>query len=236
MENGETIDFTYNKDHSVSKMVHVGTDYTEEIAISSTKRLVDKITYTIDGAVRLEMTVTHDEDTKRITTIEEVYDRDFYDQYYWKKREHPLYDKIIGNYDEVAEIVAKTQSKDLMLYSVKRFTYDPGKHKNYDNISVYVEEFPISQTVITHTIQYDPESYNPFYGLPFAYADFAGYYLNNKVSEHIETVVAGYLAKTEDIIYSYDGTHYMNKKHYPRQFITTSSVDKVPVHTYILYK
>ena len=160
----------------------------------------------------------------------------FYDQYFWKSKRHPLYDKVFGNYEEIANIMAKSDSKDLMMYSVKRFTYDPGKHKDYYNIIQYVEEFPIAQTVVTHVFQYDLNSYNPFYGLPFAYADVMGYYYNLPVSEHVETVVAGSLSKVVDFVYSYEGLHYMNDKHYPRQFVTISSENNVPTHTYILYK
>jgi hypothetical protein len=63
-----------------------------------------------------------------------------------------------------------------------------------------------------------------------------GYYLNLPVAEHVETVVAGNLSKVEDITYSYDGMHYMNDKHYPRQWVTKSSETNVPTNTYILYK
>jgi hypothetical protein len=233
--------FSYNKDKTVSKIVHVGEDYTESIDFAWTDQLVDKMTYTIDGAVRLEYTFHRHTDKKdpakgRIDYIEEMYDREFYDQYFWKSNRHPLYDKVFGNYEQIADIMAKSESKDLMMYSVKRFTYDPGKHKNYENIIQYVEEFPIAQTVVTHTYQYDINSYNPFYGLPFAYADMKGYYYNLPVSEHVETVVANNLSKVVDIIYNYEGLHYMNDKHYPRQFVTISSENNVPTHTYILYK
>lgn len=233
--------FSYNKDKTVSKIVHVGEDYTESIDFAWTDQLVDKMTYTIDGAVRLEYTFHRHTDKKdpakgRIDYIEEMYDREFYDQYFWKNKRHPLYDKVFGNYEQIADIMAKSESKDLMMYSVKRFTYDPGKHKNYENIIQYVEEFPIALTVVTHTYQYDINSYNPFYGLPFAYADMKGYYYNLPVSEHVETVVANNLSKVVDITYSYEGLHYMNDKHYPRQWVTVSSENNVPTHTYILYK
>ena len=236
-----SFDFSYNKDKTVSKIVHVGEDYTETIDFQWTDRLLDKMTYTIDGAVRLEYTFYRHTDKKdpavgRIDYIEEMYDREFYDQYFWKNRRHPLYDKVFGNYEQIAEISSEADSKDLMMYSIKRFTYDPGKKKKYENISQYVEEFPIAQTVVTHTFQYDLESYNPFYGLPFAYADMAGYYVNLKTNEHVETVVAGSMSKIEDFSYNYNGLHYMNDKGYPRQFVTISSLNNIPVHTYILYK
>ena len=236
-----SFDFSYNKDKTVSKIVHVGEDYTETVDFQWTDQLVDKMTYTIDGAVRLEYTFHRNNNKKdkafgRIDSIQETYDRVFYDEYFWKSKRHPLYDKVFGNYEEISEIAAKANSKDLVMYSVKYFTYDPGKKEKYENISKYVEVFPIAQTVVTHIYQYDLNSYNPFYGLPFAYADVAGYYLNLKTSEHIETEVAGNLSKVEDIIYNYDGLHYMNDKGYPRQFVTVSSINNIPVHTYILYK
>ncbi|MBR4646759.1 MAG: hypothetical protein IKO75_06595 [Bacteroidales bacterium] len=236
-----SFDFSYNKDKTVSKIVHVGKDYTETVDFQWTDQLVDKMTYTIDGAVRLEYTFHRNNNKKdkafgRIDSIQETYDRVFYDEYFWKSKRHPLYDKVFGNYEEISEIAAKANTKDLVMYSVKYFTYDPGKKEKYENISKYVEVFPIAQTVVTHTYQYDLNSYNPFYGLPFAYADMAGYYLNLKTAEHIETEVAGNLSKVEDIIYKYDGLHYMNDKGYPRQFVTVSSINNIPVHTYILYK
>lgn len=236
-----TFDFSYNKDQTVSKIVHADKDYTETIDLQWTDRLLDKMTYTIDGEVRLEYTVHRIDNKKdkaygRISYIDEMYDREFYDQYYWKKAKHPLYDMVFGNYEKISEIFRTSESKDLIMYSVKRFTYDPGKHKTYDNIATYVEEFPIKQRVITHTYTYDLKSYNPFYGLVFAYADMKGYYLNLPLTEHVETVVAGNLSKVEDITFSYEGTNYMNDKHYPREFITLSSETNVPTHTYILYK
>ena len=238
-----TFDFSYNKDKTVSKIVHVNEDgYTETIDFKWTNQLVDKMTYTIDGIVRLEYTFHRIDNKKdkaysRIDYIEEMYDREFYDQYFWKSgKQHPLYDKVFGNFEEIAEVFRNSTSKDLMMYSVKRFTYDPGKHKKYENISEYVEEFPIAQTVVKHTYTYDVTSYNPFYGLPFAYAEVNGYYLNLPLTEHVETYVANNLSKVVDYTFSYEGLHYMNDKHYPRQWVTVSSETNVPTHTYILYK
>lgn len=234
--------FTYNKDQTVSNIVHVGKDYTESIAFQWTNRLVDKMTYTIDGEVRLVYTFHRIDNKKdkaygRIDYIDEEYDRAFYDQYFWKsKKEHPLYDKVFGNYEHIAEIVASDDSKDLTLFARKRFTYEPGKHKKYENIVQFVDSFPTKQRVETHTYTYDESSYNPFYGLPFAYADIKGYYLNLPLTEHLVTEVAGQITEVEDITYSYEGLHYMNDKHYPRQWVSVSSKTNVPTHTYILYK
>ena len=238
-----SFDFSYNKDKTVSKIVHVDELFTETIDFQWTDQLVDKMTYSINGNVEAEYTFHRHTDKKdpakgRIDYIETMANIAFYDSLFInpKMSRYPLFTKVFGYDKDAVEIAAKSASKDLMMYSVKRFTYDPGKHKNYENISQYVEEFPIAQTVVTHTFQYDVESYNPFYGLPFAYAGMDGYYLNLKTAEHIETVVAGSMPKVEDIVYQYNGLHYMNDKHYPRQFVTISSINNVPTHTYILYK
>lgn len=238
--------FTYNKDQTVSNIVHVGKNYTESIDFQWTNRLVDKMTYTIDGEVRLTYTFHRIDNKKdkaygRIDSIEVMYDGAFYSDYFGdisnKSSRHPLYDHFFGDYDRISKIFSENSSKgDLVMYSVKRFTYDPGKHKHYENIATYVEVFPIKQEVKTHTYTYDVNSYNPFYGLPFAYADMKGYYLNLPLTEHVVTEVHNQITEVEDITYSYEGLHYMNDKHYPRQWVTLSSETNVPTHTYILYK
>lgn len=239
-----SFDFTYNKDHTVSKIVHVGKNYTEDITLEYTNRLVDKMTYRMDGEVRLEYTFHRNNNKKdktftRIESIDVMYDGAFYEQYFDditnRSLKHPLYDRMIGDYDQIAEVFSRNASKDLTMYSVKKFTYEPGKNKKYENISTYVEEFPIAQTVITHTYQYDENAYNPFYGLSYAYANMDGYYKNLRVLEHIDKSVAGTYS-TVDIAYDYNGLHYMNDKGYPRHFVTFSSENNIPRHTYILYK
>ena len=236
-------DFTYNKDKTVSKIVHVGELFTEAIDFKWTDQLVDKMTYTVDGQVKAEYvfhrhTGKKDPDKGRIDYIETTCDRAFYDSLFTnpKSLRHQLFCKVFGDNREMAEAVVKSGSKDLQIYSIRRLTYDPGKHKDYNNISSYVDSIPAELTVFRHTLTYDVTSYNPFYGLPFAYAGLSGYYLNLPLTEHIEKYVANQLAKVEDITYSYEGLHYMNDKHYPRQFVTVSSENNVPTHTYIVYK
>ena len=238
-----TYDFTYNKDNTVSKIVHVGELFTETIDFKWTDQLVDKMTYTVNGIVEAEYTFHRHTDKKdpakgRIDYIETMANTGFYDSLFInpKASNYPLFMRVFGYDKDLVEAAVKSGSKDLVTYSIRRLTYDPGKHKDYDNISQYVDELPIAQTVITHTLTYDVESYNPFYGLPFAYAGVSGYYLNLPVAEHVETVVAGYSREPVDIAYSYEGLHYMNDKHYPRQWVTVSSENNVPTHTYILYK
>ena len=238
-----SFDFSYNKDKTVSKIVHVDEHFTESIDFQWTDQLVDKMTYTIDGVVQAEYIFHRHTDKKdpakgRIDYIETMANTAFYDSLFIhpKMSKYPLFTKVFGVDKAFAEAVSKITSKDLTIYSVRRLTYDPGKHKDYDNISQYVEEIPGALTVITHNLTYDVNSYNPFFGLPFAYAGVSGYYLNLPLSEHVETYVANNLSKVEDITYSYEGLHYMNDKNYPRQFVTVSSENNVPTHTYILYK
>jgi hypothetical protein len=238
--------FSYNKDKTVSQIVHVGKNYTENIAFQWTDRLVDQMTYTVDGNVVLEYTFHRIDNKKdkaygRIEHIDVMYDASFYEPYFDdisnRSSKHPLYDMVFGDYEELSKLFASNPTKDLVIYSVKKFTYEPGKHKDYKNLAKYVEEFPISQTVIAHTYTYDTKSYNPFYGLPFAYAEVKGYYYNLPLTEHIETYVYSSLSAVEDITFDYEGVHYMNDKHYPRQFVTRSSATgNIPRNTYILYK
>lgn len=234
IDSAETFDFSYNKDKTVSRIVHKGKFYTETIDMTYTDRLVDKMVYTVDDTIRQEITFTRDEETTRITNIDETYEKAFFDRYYIIYRSK-LYDAFFGNVKEVHEMARNYQGKALQIHCKKTITYDPGEKEKYDNIQTIIEEYPDLRQVITRTYTYDLESFNPFYGLQFAYADYAGYYLNNKLTETEEVYTAGALTRSITKTYSYVGEHYMNDKKYPRQFITVSSENNVPVHTYILY-
>ena len=230
----ETYDFTYNKDKTVSEIVHKGKDYTEKIVMTYTDRLVDKMVYSVNDTVRQEITFTRDEETTRITNIHEVYDKAFYDSFSILNKSS-LYSSFIGDPKPVMDMIRQSGAKDLVLHCDKTITYDPGKHKKYDNISTIVEVYPDLRQEITRTYQYDLESYNPFYGLQFAYAGYAGYYLNNKLVETETTKTAGVVTREIVYTYNYSGTHYMNDKKFPRQFVKISSENNIPRNTYILY-
>lgn len=230
-----SFEFTYNKDKTVSSIYHVGEKYSETVNITYNEDgLMEAMTYTVDGQVRQDMKVSRDEETQRIKKIEENYDKEFFDNLVYTK-DLRLYNRILGNAEDVQELCKADQSKDLVFRSTKTFTYEEGSKKNFDNISNIVEEYPSLRRVVTRTYSYDEESFNPFYGLPFAYADYAGYYLNNKLKETEEVKVEGALTRYVVYTYSYEGLHYMNNKMYPRQFITISSENNIPIHTYILY-
>ncbi|MBR4136567.1 MAG: hypothetical protein IKU03_09220 [Bacteroidales bacterium] len=230
-----SFEFTYNKDKTVASIYHVGEKYSETVNINyDVEGLMESMTYTVDGQVRQEMKVSRDEETQRIKKIEENYDKEFFDNLVYMK-DLRLYNRMLGDIQEIHQLCKEAASKDLVFRSTKTFTYEEGSKKNFDNISKIVEEYPALRRQVTRTYTYDEESFNPFYGLPFAYADYAGYYLNNKLKETEEVKVEGAVTRNVTYTYSYEGLHYMNNKMYPRQFITISSENNIPVHTYILY-
>lgn len=230
----ETFDFTYNKDKTVSQIVHVGEDYTETIDITYTDRLVDKMVYTVNDTIRQEVSFTRDEETQRITNIEENYDKPFFDSFLYGTKSK-LYNKFMGDYAETSAKIKAMPTKDLTLHCTKTIIYAPGEKEKYENIDTIVEVYPSLNQRIVHTYKYDLESFNPFYGLSFAYASYAGYYLNNILQEHQVTYTNGAITKDVTYTYNYTGMHFMNDKHYPRQFTKTSSENNIPRNTYILY-
>ena len=231
----ETYDFTYNeKEKTVASIKHVGEKFTETMEMTYTDQLVDKIIYKVNDTIRKEIMFTRDAETTRIVKIEENYDKSFYELYNILKSSK-MYGSMVDNLQETTERIQRGE-KDLVLHSTKKITYYPGKKETYDNIEKIEENYPDLRQDVIRTYEYDTTSYNPFYGLPFAYADYAGYYLNNKVKETKQTYTAGVLTREIFYTYSYEGQHYMNDKMYPRQFITVSSENNAPVHTYILYR
>lgn len=230
----ESYDFTYNeKEKTVASIKHVGTKFTETMEMSYTDRLVDKIIYKVNDTIRKEIIFTRDAETTRITNIEENYDKSFYELYNILKSSK-IYGSFVADAKEIAQRI-QSGEKDLVLHSSKKITYYPGKKEKYENIQSVVETYPALRQEITRTYEYDTLSFNPFYGLPYAYADYAGYYLNNKSKERVVTLTAGVPTRDITYTYSYEGQHYMNDKNYPRQFITISSENNIPIHTYILY-
>lgn len=234
IDSAESYQFTYNKDKTVSKIVHVGEDYTETITMAYTRRLVHKIVYAVNDTVRQEITFTRDKETDRIASSTETYDVAFFHQYSFMNK-YRLYSTFMGNIGEMSRLVSAPTTKGLTVRCEKTFVYYPGKNKKYENLQQVVEKYPDSQEEITRTYTYDTETYNPFYGLPYAYTGYAGYYLNNKLTERVDIKTRGINTRTTIITYNYSGAHYLNDKKYPRQFVSTSSENNIPIHTYILY-
>ena len=230
----ETYDFEYNKDKTVSRIVHKGKHYTEKIEMTYTDRLVDKMVYSVNDTIRQEISFTRDEETTRITGIEEAYDKAFYDSFSILSKKS-LYRKMVGDPEPVMKMMRENGAKDLVLHCKKTITYDPGEKEKYENIATVVEEYPEMRQEITRTYKYDPESFNPFYGMQYAYAGYAGYYLNNKLVETETIRTAGVITRETVFTYNYTGQHFMNDKKFPRQFTKTSSENNIPRNTYILY-
>jgi len=229
-----TFGFEYNKDKTVSKIVNAQPDYTETIEITYTDRLVDKMVYTVDDITRKEITFKRDEETTRITDIEEVYDKEFYESFQYQKKSM-LYNMFLGDAEAAHEWIQRVPTKDLMVHCTKKITYDPGEKEKYENISKIVETYPNLNQEITHTYTYDVESYNPYYGLQYAYADMAGYYVNNVLKEILTVKTNGAQTKYVEYTYDYSGENFINNKKYPRQFTKTSSENNIPRNIYILY-
>ncbi len=237
VDSTETYDFTYNKDKTVASITHVGQYYTELIEMTYTDQLVDQIVYTVDDTVRQEITFRRDEETTRITNIDEMYDKTFYDYYEYMTKNQcgQFYNRFLGDAGQKMEMVRQSGVKDLSLHCTKTIVYAPGEKEKYDNIDSISEVYPELRQEIIRTYTYDTESYNPFYGLPFCYADYSGYYLNNKLIETETTITAGSVSREITYTYNYTGTHFMNDKMFPRQFTKTSSENNIPRNTYILY-
>lgn len=237
VDSTEVYDFTYNKDKTVASILHKGNDYTETIEMTYTDRLVDKMVYKVNDTIRQEITFTRDEETTRISKIEEIFDKTFYAQYNIFKKSG-FYSRFIDDPMKVCSMMRESGQKDLVLHCTKEITYDPGKReKEYNNIAKVVETYPDLQQQIVRTYTYDPETYNPYYGLTFAFSGYKGYYLNNKLTESEEIWISGALSRVTNYTYDYSGMNYLNDKAFPRQFITRSSAENnIPRNTYILYR
>lgn len=232
----EVYKFNYNKDKTVESIQHDGVDYNEKIEITYTDRLVDKMVYKVNDTIRQEITFTRDEETTRITDIEELFDKSFYAQYNIFKKSG-FYSKFIGDPMEVCAMMRENGAKDLVLHCTKKIVYEQGENKKYENIAMVVETYPDLQQEIIRTYTYDLETYNPYYGLTFAFAGYKGYYLNNKLTETEEIRTHGQVSRVINITYDYSGINYLNSKGFPRQFITRSSAENnIPRNTYILYR
>lgn len=232
----ETYDFVYNKDKTVAQIVHVGKKYTETMDMTyNDDRLITEMIYTMNDTVRQKVVFTRDEETTRIKHIDETYDKSFFDRYYvvYKSK---LYNSFMGDPKDIYDLVENSGVKGLTVHCKTDVSYYPGKReKEFKNISKVVEKYPDLNKEIVRTYTYDTTTYNPFYGMPYAYAKYAGYYVNNKATETETVFTAGYITRNVTYTYKYEGEHFLNEKRFPRQFITISSENNVPVNTYILY-
>lgn len=236
VDSTQTFVFAYNKDKTVSQITNVQEDYTEVIDITYEDCLVNKILYKVNDTVRQEVNFMRDEETQRITHIEEIYDRLFYESFQYAKSLR-LYNTFMGDFADVQSRIQFSPIKDMEVRCTKEVKYAPGKKEKYEDIESITETYPYLNEVIVRTFTYDEEdvTYNPFYGLPYAYSSFFGYHVHNYATQTVQVLLYGTENKRTVYTYDYRGENYLNKKKYPRQFTTTSSENNIPRNTYILY-
>ena len=107
--------FTYNDDKTVDIIEHSNALYTESVKIYYMNKLVQRMVYTMDGSVRMEIVFNRDLETTKITRIVEYYDVDYFTGFE-KITKAPLYNRIIGNNEVVNNIYKKNGSKSLTLH------------------------------------------------------------------------------------------------------------------------
>lgn len=217
--------FTYNDDKTVDIIEHSNALYTESVKIYYMNKLVQRMVYTMDGAVRMELVFNRDPESTKITRIVEYYDVEYFTAFE-KIAKAPLYNRIIGSNEVVAQCYKKNGSKSLTLHCDRKITYTG------NNITQVEEVYPEYSTRVTQFLTYDTLSFNPFYGLNYVYKGLLGYSENNKLSNYSETFVNGNI--TEQVSTSHE--YYLDDEKFPRRIITRKSPDFTPINTYILYQ
>lgn len=217
--------FTYNKDKTVDVIEHSSPLYTESVKMYYMDKLVRRMTYTMDGATRMELVFSRDVETNKITKIYEYYDVDYFTGFD-KLSKAPLYNRIIGLNETIRELIEKNGSKSLTMHCERTIQYTG------NNITSIEEVYPEYSTKITQVLTYDTLSYNPFYGLPFAYKGLLGYSENNRLATYTVSFLNNILVSEFSTNYQY----FLDDESFPRRIITRQSPDYIPRNTYILYQ
>jgi len=101
-----------------------------------------------------------------------------------------------------------------------------------DNIINITDQFPEFSTRVTYDYTYDTLSFNPYYGLPYAYNNLMGYSKNNRASEYVVNYLNEYNMGSQFTTFEY----ILDKYKFPRRAIRRSSPDNIPFNTYYLYQ
>lgn len=217
-------DFQYNKDKTVSEISHETANYTEAIKIFYSDKLVCRMLYTMDDSLRMELLFQRDPETQKLVKIVEYYDMDYYHNFEAVNKS-VFFDYFIG-FNDVAEEYFLQNKGALSLHCNRDITYTE------ENITKVVETYPEYNQVVTSNYTYIEESYNPYYGLNYAYKGLRGYSLYNVLSSDVTTTVNG--SVTKQIFTDYE--YVLNDKLYPRRQIVRERPDAdYPVNTYFLY-
>ena len=217
--------FTYNSDKTVATIEHATPLYVENVTFYYIDKLVNRITYIMDGATRMEVVFQRDEETTKITRVVEYYDVAYFSGFD-KIIKAPLYQKIIGENPMVTTLYKENGSKGLTLHCDRKVTYSE------DNIISITDQFPEYSTKVTYEYAYDTPSLNPYYGLPYAYNNLLCYSKNNKTSEYITKYLNDNVMSTQFTTFEY----FLDKYQFPRRVIRRSSPDNIPFNTYYLYQ
>jgi hypothetical protein len=217
--------FTYNKDNTVNNIEHSSSLYLESVQLYYMDKLVNRMTYSMNGQPRLELIFHRDPETTKITEIYEHYDVDFFTGFD-KIASAPLFNSIIGLNDVVSAYYKNNTSKSLTLHCTRTIQFSG------NNITKIHESYPEYSTEITQDLTYDTLSFNPFYGLPYTYKGLLGFSENNQISIYTLYFLNGVV--TGDLSTSYQ--YYLDDEKFPRRIVTKKSPDFVPVSTYILYQ
>ncbi|HPE39844.1 MAG TPA: hypothetical protein PLI77_02010 [Bacteroidales bacterium] len=217
--------FSYNKDKTVDKIEHSSPLYTETVQLYYMNKLVRRMTYTMDGATRMELVFSRDAETNKITKIFEYYDVDYFTGFD-KVSKAPLYNKMIGMNETIRELIKKNGVKSLTLHCERTIQYSG------NNIVAVDEVYPEYSTKITQALTYDTLSFNPFYGLPYVYKGLLGYSENNRLASYSVSYLNDNVVGDLNTNYQY----FLDEKSFPRRIITRQSPDYIPRNTYILYQ
>lgn len=217
--------FTYNDDKTVDVIEHSNALYTESVKIFYFQKLVQRMVYTMDGSVRMEIVFNRDIESTKITRIVEYYDVDYFTGFD-KIVKAPLYNRIIGNSETIGNLYKKNGSKILTLHCDRNIVYTG------NNITHIEEVYPEYSVKTTQSLTYDTLTFSPYYGLPYVYKGLQGYSVNNKLSNYTESFVNDNITEQVSISYQY----YFDAEKFPLRIITRKSPDYTPINTYILYQ
>lgn len=220
-------DFVYNKDKTVKEILHETENYTERIELFYANKQVCRMVYYMEDTSRTELLFKRDAETQKITQVVEYYDFGYHHQYE-AVHKSAFFNRFIGFTPTIEDHLVGSKG-DFIMRCVRDVVYD----EEEENILSITETYPEYAEVVKYTYTYNIEedNFNPYYGLPYVYKGLLGFSKYNKLTEYVVKTTYGNVTFEENIAYTYE----LNAKGYPREIIKLSSLNFVPMHTYILY-
>lgn len=211
----ENFVFEYNKDKTVSKVIFNGGGPEETITFAYLDKYVKYMSYSVNGEVRLMCNFYRDDEkAAKITRITEIYDHAFFEDMHLLSATS-LYNRFIGNLQEMQELAASMDSKALTLYCNKKITYQG------DNVVSIDAYYPDLLKLVMYRYEYNGEILNPYYGLNYAYSqEMMGFSKNMPAKSIVDTYYDNNLSTSVLTEYAYPD---VNKDKYPRMLTYTSS-------------